>query len=89
MSHSALDAYRQLMNELLIVRETECGSLPVEVESAYVERLDDLWWRLSEQEQTGYEAELASAAAPTGPEQLDLVDCDVQEGSRSTPRRAA
>ena len=77
MTDSALDSYRRLMNELLILREAEGGDLPVEVESAYVERLDDLWW------------ELAKAAPPAGPEELALVDCEVDKGSHSTPRKAA
>jgi hypothetical protein len=89
MSGAALDNYRKLMTELLILREADCGNLPVELESAYVERLDGLWWSLSEDEQTEYEAELASATTPVGPENLDLVDCDVDEGSHSTPRKAA
>jgi hypothetical protein len=89
MTDSALDSYRKLINELLILREAEGGDLPVEVESAYVERLDDLWWQLSEDDQAEYEAELAKATPPTGPEELDLVDCEVDKGSHSTPRKAA
>jgi hypothetical protein len=89
MTDSALDSYRRLMNELLILREAEGGDLPVEVESAYVERLDDLWWKLSEEDQAEYEAELAKATPPAGPEELALVDCEVDKGSHSTPRRAA
>jgi predicted RNase H-like HicB family nuclease len=58
-----LDRYRVLINELLFVRETEGGELPEEVESSYVEQLDELWWQLSEAEQAGYEAELAHARA--------------------------
>ena len=63
MSATPLDRYRKLMNELLIVREADGGTLPDEVESSYVERLDELWWTLSESEQKEYEAELAGAGA--------------------------
>jgi hypothetical protein len=87
VSAQPLEQYRRLMNELLIEREKEGGELLVEVESAYVERLDYLWGQLSDEEQTTCEAELANAPAPAGPEDLDLVDCDVERGA--APRRAA
>jgi len=77
-----LGRYRQLMNELLIVREAEGGDLPIEVESAYVERLDV-------EQQAAYEAELASAPAPASDEELHLFDCEVNEGDRVLPRKAA
>jgi hypothetical protein len=86
---TTLDSYRSLMNELLILRETEGGELPEELESSYVERLDFLWWKLSEAEQDEYEAELADADAPDGPETLNLVDCEVDQGSTTTPRKVA
>jgi hypothetical protein len=89
MSADLLDRYRQLMNELLFVREAEGGDLPVEVESAHVERLDDLWWQLSAQEQTTFEAELASKPPPASTAELGLVDCEVDEGSHGAPRKAA
>lgn len=89
MNRTTLDNYRSLMNELLILRETEGGELPAELESSYVERLDALWWKLSEAEQDEYEAELAGADAPVGPEALNLVDCEVDQGSTTTPRKAA
>jgi len=84
-----LGRYRQLMNELWIVREAEGGDLPIEVESAYVERLDALWWQLSVEQQAAYEAELASAPAPASDEELHLFDCEVNEGDRVLPRKAA
>jgi hypothetical protein len=86
---NSLDRYRALFNELLIVRETEGGDLPVEVESAYVEQLDKLWWQLSEEERMAFETELASAPSPASPEELKLVDCEVKEGSYAIPRTAA
>jgi hypothetical protein len=89
MSADSLDRYRKLITELLIAREVEGGTLPEELESFYVERLDELWWSLSETEQKEYEAELAGAVAPAGPEDLDLVDCDVKEGDKTAPRKAA
>lgn len=60
MTLTNLEMYRKLMNELLFVREAEGGELTEEVESAYVEKLDELWWRLSEAEQRQYESELAA-----------------------------
>lgn len=85
---SPLDQYRRLMNELLILREAEGGELPDDLESAYVERLDGLWWKLSEAEQDEYEAELASSEGLSGPETLNLVDCEVDQGGKTTPRKA-
>ena len=89
MSADVLVRYRRLLNELLILREAEGGDLPVEIESAYVERLDDLWWQLSEQEQATYEEELASAVVPASKAELGLVDCVVRVGERAAPRKAA
>ncbi|HEY6556969.1 MAG TPA: hypothetical protein VI072_06835 [Polyangiaceae bacterium] len=89
MNADHLDRYRRLMNELLIFREAEGGELPVEVESAYVERLDDLWWQLSEEEQAAYEIELTNALPPGSPDDLELVDCEVNEGEHAGPRKAA
>ncbi len=89
MSPTLLDEYRRLMNELLVLREAEGGELPEELESSYVERLDAVWWRLSDSEQATYEAELASWDSPTGPETLDLVDCEVDAGGCTAPRKAA
>jgi hypothetical protein len=84
-----LEAYRALLSELVILREAEGGELPEELESAYVERLDALWWRLSETEQQAFEAELAGAAQPTAPDSLNLVDCSVGQHGTSAPRSAA
>jgi hypothetical protein len=89
MTDTPLDQYRKLMNELLISREAEGGGLHVELESSYVGRLDDLWWKLSESDQKDYEAELAGSTVPTGPESLNLFDCEVDEDGRTLPRRAA
>jgi hypothetical protein len=77
------------MSELLVLREAEGGELPAEVESSFVERLDDLWWKLSEEEQQVYEAELADDSVPSTPEALGLVDCEVDEGDHAGPRKAA
>lgn len=89
MTTEVLDQYRRLMNELLIVREAEGGELPIEIESAYVERLDDLWWQLSVEEQAAYEKELASESSPPSQESLRLVDCEVSQGEQTSPRRKA
>lgn len=89
MTNNLLNEYRTLMNELLIMREADGGELPVEVESAYVERLNDLWWQLSEEDQHTYEAELSTSSAPASQEDLNLVDCDVAYDDKLVPRRKA
>jgi hypothetical protein len=50
-----------------------------------VERLDALWWRLSEQDQAAYKTELASAPMPSSPEELNLLDCEVKTGEQAAP----
>lgn len=42
------EQYRSMLNELLILRAE--GRLSDDLESYYVERLDTLWWKLSEAE---------------------------------------
>lgn len=77
--------YRRLLNELLFAREAEGGELPVDEESSYVERLDKLWWELSEDERN---AETGYAPPPAAPASLGLVDREVRIGDRVSPRRA-
>lgn len=89
MSASIFEEYSKLMNELLLLRETEGGTLSDEIESTYVERLDALWWQLSEEEQNAYERELALSDSPQSPESLSFVDCEVPLGTKTHPRRAA
>jgi hypothetical protein len=45
---------------LLNLREENGGSLPDRLESAFVERLDELWWEMSEEEQEQAEESLGS-----------------------------
>ncbi len=62
MKTMPLDEYRSLINELLILREAEGGDLPEELESSYVERLDKLWWKLTEDEREQYDSQLAGSS---------------------------
>lgn len=55
VTEASLESYRKLMNELLSLRAAADGDLPVEVEASYVQRMDDLWWQLSEEEQAEIE----------------------------------
>lgn len=81
--------YRTLLTELLFEREAAGGELPDNEESLFVERLDEIWWQLSESEQSLIERELAQPSAPAVHESPELVDCEVSEGSRAVPRKAA
>lgn len=81
--------YRAKVTELLFLREYEGGTLPAEVESAFVAQLEDLWWRLSEREQREFEDDLKALPTSTGPERLDFVDSPVQPGQAVLPRKAA
>ena len=84
-----LSEYRTLLTELLFEREAAGGELPEEEESSYVARLDAIWWRLTPDEQTQMDEELARSPAQTVREEPSLVDCEVSEGSGGVPRRAA
>jgi hypothetical protein len=80
--------YRSLLNELLFEREAAGGELPESQESAFVERLDELWWQLSSAEQREIDKELAEPSFPEVVEE-HFVDCDVGDGSSAAPRKAA
>jgi len=49
--NSLLDDYTDLMNELLRKRQESLVELSVEVESDYAEKLDEIWWKLTDSEQ--------------------------------------
>lgn len=83
----ALNRYRILMNELMFAREAEGGDLGMEVEAAYVARLDELWWQLSEEEQQAYEIELAKGEVPSIENHPNLVDRIVEKGDCVGPRK--
>lgn len=89
MNDSLFNQYRQKMTELLLLREFDGGILPLEVESAFVEQLDDLWWQLTDAQQEALEYELKSSLTLVAPERLDLVDRSVPTGGNEAPRKAA
>lgn len=81
-----LNAYSQLITELHLRRELEGGTLEDDIEFSYVERLDDLWWQLTEAERAQVEAEHAELGRVPADASLGLVDCPVESGR---PRRQA
>jgi hypothetical protein len=46
--------YASLVNELHEARAAAGGALSEDDESAFAERLDDLWWELTDEEQDDY-----------------------------------
>jgi len=48
--------YDSLLEELQAARVAAGGTLPDESESAFAERLDDLWWQMSDEEQDAWNA---------------------------------
>jgi hypothetical protein len=52
-----MNKYIELMEELLRKRE-EAGDLPEEVEADYAQRLDDIYWKLTNSEQDFLEKKL-------------------------------
>ena len=56
MGKSWATDYLQLLQELCDARKAAGGSLTQEQESEYVACLEELWWKLSEQEQDELEA---------------------------------
>ena len=89
MSTDRLEQYRALLGQLLFEREAAGGELPEDDESRFVERLDEVWWQLSPDQQGVIDGELAAPNVPEVSEDLKLVDCDVAKGSRALPRKAA
>lgn len=50
--------YLSTMNDLLAAREFVGGPLPQDQEAAYVGLLDEIWWRLSSEDQDELERRL-------------------------------
>lgn len=73
MTEEAKRQYQAKLAELLFLREHEGGSLPLEIESAYVEQLDDLWRSLPEHEQEEVESYLKTLSSPGARERLPLL----------------
>lgn len=63
MSSETFDRYRALLMQLLLDREAAGGELSEEDEARYVERLDELWWKLSPSDQEQIEREGCSGRA--------------------------
>ncbi len=89
MSTGVAKRYRALLTELLFEREAAGGELPEEAESHFVERLDEVWWQLSGEEQAAIDRELQSGTPVAVSEEPRLVDCKVAKGGKAPPRRAA
>jgi hypothetical protein len=88
MNLPPVERYRMLLTQLLFEREAAGGDLAEEEESRYVELLDEVWWRLSRNDQDPIEKELKQVAVQVR-EEPQLVDLAVLEGSSALPRRAA
>lgn len=55
--------YDSLIDELQAARAAAGGRLSDESESAFVERLDELWWQMTDEEQDAWNAEAVSTLA--------------------------
>ena len=66
---SNLETYTWMIDFLEKARAENNGSLPQEVESAFVEILDRLWCRLSTKEQMEFESIILKECAPPDHEQ--------------------
>ena len=89
VSTDLLTRYRTLLGQLLFEREAAGGELPDDEESRFVERLDEVWWQLSPEEQELVDRELVGPGTPQVSEELNLIDCEVSKGSKALPRKAA
>lgn len=49
--------YASLMDELVAERAKAGGTLSEDAEAGFAERLDDLWWQLSNEEQDTWNAQ--------------------------------
>lgn len=55
-----VERYRALARELTERREAADGNLPADVEARYADKLDEIWWEMSEVEQGEIEREFAT-----------------------------
>lgn len=80
--------YRELFEELLLLRALAGGQLPQEREADIAGRLDAYWHAMSDEEQEEAEKKLA-AASPQAPSVLRYRDVVVNDGAHRAPREAA
>jgi hypothetical protein len=72
-----------------MMRGRAFGTLSEDALDAILEEMDTVWASMSEADCTVADAEAAAIAASAAPEELGLVDCDVEPGTGGRPRRAA
>jgi len=82
MSQELTKRYLGMLTELLLERELNGGTLPMDVESERSAKLEEIWWQLSDEEQD--EVEEVFKRPIEAPVDLGLVDMPAESGF---PRR--
>lgn len=82
MSQELTKQYLGMLTELLLERELNGGTLPMDVESERSAKLEEIWWQLSDEEQD--EVEEVVMRPIEAPVDLGLVDMPAESG---LPRR--
>ena len=78
--------YRKALALLLFEREAAGGELSQDEEARHVEQLDEIWSRLTPDEQATMDAELANGPSQAVREEPRLVDRVVTKGATNDPR---
>lgn len=79
--------YEQLQWELLSGRQF--GTISDEEEDRILERMDDYWWKMPEDERLDAERRIAETAKIEAPKAYGLVDVEVPIDGKILPRKAA
>jgi hypothetical protein len=82
MSQELTKQYLGMLTELLLERELNGGTLPMDGESERSAKLEEIWWQLSDEEQD--EVEEVVMRPIEAPVDLGLVDMPAESG---LPRR--
>jgi hypothetical protein len=81
--------FSELMNDLLLRRETVGGPLSQVEESDAAAELERCWWEMTEQEQAESERAFSANRVPGAPRGLDQLDETVETGGHKLPRKVA
>ncbi len=89
---TAAQRYQELTRQLLEGRargEFKEGSPGEAREDELLERMDDCWWEMSEQERGAADRRLEESRRIKAPDDLDVVDVAVPSGGDFMPRQVA
>jgi hypothetical protein len=89
MSKSLIEQYMEVSNELDTKRLLQ-GDLPEAEEGEYTSQMNDIWWKMSDDDQAEVEKRIEArknALPPAAPKSLGMVDVVVLHGESKMPRQ--